>query len=81
MNIIDLTSYKDDLKTRNELFDVIYNLYWCMTRNDSREALITDSNRDIIYKCLSEIIRNPKDEKDCKTVSKIAGDLYFKNYK
>lgn len=81
MNIIDLTSYNNDIKTRNELFEVIYNLYWCMTRNASREALITNSNMFIIYNCLSEIIRNPKDEKDCQTVSKLAGDLYFKNNK
>lgn len=80
MNTLDLTSYKH-IKNRNELFEAIYNLYWCMTRNDSRDAILSNNNMPIIFDCLSKIALNPEDEKDCQTVSKLAGDLYFNRVK
>jgi len=78
MNTLDLTSY-NDIKNRNELFIAIHNLYWCMTRSDSRKAILTD--RVLVYKYLSEIILNSEDEKDCQALSKLAGDLYFNRVK
>lgn len=78
INMIDLTSY-NDIKNRNDLFGAIYSLYWCMTRSDSREAILAKS--DIIYKYLTEIMLNPYDEKDSKALSKLAGDLYSNHVK
>jgi hypothetical protein len=80
MNTLDLTSYKH-IKNRNKLFEAIYNLYWCMTRNDSRNAILSNNNMPIIFDCLSKIANNPEDEKDCEAVSKLAGDLYFNHVK
>lgn len=78
MNTLDLTSY-NDIKNRNELFIAINDLYWCMTRSDSRKEILTD--RALVYKYLSEIILNAEDEKNCKALSKLAGDLYFNGIK
>lgn len=80
MNTLDLTSYKN-IKNRNELFVAIYNLYWCMTRKDSRDAILSNKNSNIIFDCLSKISHNPEDKKDCQTISKLAGDLYFNGVK
>lgn len=78
INMIDLTSY-NDIKNRNNLFEAIYSLYWCMTRSDSRAAIL--AKKDIIYKYLTEIMLNLDDEKDCKALSKLAGDIYSNQVK
>lgn len=80
MNILDMTSYSHN-KNRNELFTAIYNLYNCMTRKDSRDAVLTNRTMEIVNKCLNDLTLNPKDEKACQTISKLAGDLYFKQIK
>ena len=77
INMIDLTSYNNK-KNRNNLFDAIYSLYWCMTQSDSRAAIL--AKEDIIYKYLTQIMLNPDDEKDCKALSKLAGGIYSNNY-
>ncbi len=78
INMIDLTSYNNK-KNRNDLFDAIYSLYWCMTRSDSRAAIL--AKEDIIYKYLTQIMLNPDDEKDCKALSKLAGGIYSNHAK
>lgn len=74
-----LPCQQNDIKNRNELFISIHNLYWGMTRSDSRKAILTE--RGLVYKYLSEIILNFEDEKDCKALSKLAGYLYFNRVK
>ena len=78
INMINLTSYNNK-KNRNDLFDAIYSLYWCMTRSDSRAAIL--AKEDIIYKYLTQIMLNPDDEKDCKALSKLAGGIYSNHAK
>ena len=77
VNILDLTSYSHDPKIQKNLFNATHNLYLCMTRNDSQDAITSTKNMPIIYDCLSKIILDPKDEKDSQTISQIAGNLYF----